>query len=55
MEISLPDEKGRYQILQIHSARMYENRKIAGDVNLKVSKFSERRGTLLRSWIKRTV
>lgn len=36
MEISLPDEKGRFQILQIHSCRMYENEKIAPDVDLKV-------------------
>lgn len=36
MEISLPDEKGRYQILQIHSSRMYENKKIAPDVDLQV-------------------
>ncbi|XP_065202991.1 vesicle-fusing ATPase 1-like isoform X2 [Planococcus citri] len=34
MEIGLPDEKGRYQILQIHSALMYENEKISADVNL---------------------
>ncbi|XP_065212547.1 vesicle-fusing ATPase 1-like isoform X2 [Planococcus citri] len=34
MEISLPDEKGRYQILQIHSARMYDHKKISADVNL---------------------
>lgn len=36
MEISLPDEKGRYQILQIHSARMYEHKKISSDVDLQV-------------------
>jgi vesicle-fusing ATPase len=36
MEISLPDEHGRYQILNIHTTRMKEFKKIADDVNMKV-------------------
>lgn len=35
MEISLPDEHGRYQILNIHTSRMREYKKIAPDVDLK--------------------
>ncbi|XP_015609020.1 vesicle-fusing ATPase 1 [Cephus cinctus] len=35
MEISLPDEHGRFQILNIHTSRMREYKKIASDVNLK--------------------
>ncbi|THD25030.1 Vesicle-fusing ATPase [Fasciola hepatica] len=35
MEISLPDEDGRLQILEIHTAKMRQAGKIAGDVNLK--------------------
>lgn len=34
MEISLPDEHGRQQILKIHTAKMRENKKLAADVNL---------------------
>lgn len=34
MEISLPDEPGRKQILKIHTAKMRENNKLAGDVDL---------------------
>ncbi|XP_051129774.1 vesicle-fusing ATPase-like [Andrographis paniculata] len=34
VEISLPDEKGRLQILQIHTNKMKENSFIAPDVNL---------------------
>lgn len=34
MEISLPDEQGRLQILNIHTERLRENRKLASDVNL---------------------
>jgi vesicle-fusing ATPase len=34
MEISLPDEHGRQQILKIHTAKMRENKKMAADVNL---------------------
>lgn len=37
MEISLPDEKGRHQILNIHTSRMKEFKKIAEDVNMEVS------------------
>lgn len=33
MEISLPDENGRYQILNIHTSRMRENKKLSGDVD----------------------
>ncbi|XP_025987829.1 vesicle-fusing ATPase 1 [Solenopsis invicta] len=35
MEISLPDEHGRFQILNIHTSRMREYKKIAPDVDLK--------------------
>ncbi|TPP66146.1 Vesicle-fusing ATPase [Fasciola gigantica] len=35
MEISLPDEDGRLQILEIHTAKMRQAGKIASDVNLK--------------------
>ena len=34
MEISLPDEHGRQQILKIHTTKMRENGKMASDVNL---------------------
>lgn len=34
MEISLPDEKGRYQILNIHTAKMRTNGVMDDDVNL---------------------
>lgn len=34
MEISLPDEKGRYQILNIHTNKMRTNGVLDGDVNL---------------------
>ena len=34
MEISLPDEKGRYQILSIHTAKMRTNRVMDRDVDL---------------------
>ena len=37
MEIGLPNELGRAQILKIHTARMRDNKKIAGDVDLQVS------------------
>jgi len=37
MEISLPDEHGRYQILNIHTTRMKEFKKIADDVDMKVN------------------
>lgn len=36
MEIGLPNETGRAQILKIHTARMRENKKIASDVDLQV-------------------
>ena len=36
MEIGLPNEYGRVQILKIHTARMVENKKIASDVDLLV-------------------
>lgn len=36
MEIGLPDEKGRVQILNIHTKRMKEYKKIAEDVDSKV-------------------
>jgi len=35
MEISLPDENGRIQILNIHTRRMRENGMLADDVNVK--------------------
>lgn len=38
MEISLPNEHGRIQILSIHTARMREFKKIHSDVDVKVSK-----------------
>lgn len=34
MEISLPDEKGRLQILTIHTAKMRENKIMEKDVSL---------------------
>jgi vesicle-fusing ATPase len=34
MEISLPDEKGRYQILSIHTAKMRTNKVMDPDVDL---------------------
>lgn len=34
VEISLPDESGRLQILQIHTNKMKENSFLAPDVNL---------------------
>lgn len=34
MEISLPDEHGRQQILKIHTTKMRDNGKMAADVNL---------------------
>lgn len=36
MEIGLPDENGRVQILNIHTKRMKEYKKIAEDVDSKV-------------------
>ena len=39
IEIGLPDEHGRLQILNIHTARLREFNKLNGDVNLK--EFSE--------------
>lgn len=35
MEISLPDERGRYQILRIHTAKMRDNKVMDKDVDLK--------------------
>ncbi|KAG8040053.1 hypothetical protein G9C98_001169 [Cotesia typhae] len=35
MEISLPDENGRFQILNIHTSRMREHNKMSPDVDLK--------------------
>ncbi|KAG6910791.1 hypothetical protein DXG01_007679 [Tephrocybe rancida] len=35
MEISLPDENGRWQILNIHTAKMRTNKVMESDVNLK--------------------
>lgn len=35
MEISLPDEFGRSQILNIHMSKMKENNKLAADVDVK--------------------
>lgn len=37
VEISLPNEEGRYQILEIHTARMKHFKKISSDVDLKVN------------------
>lgn len=34
MEISLPDEKGRLQILNIHTAKMRTNKNLDSDVDL---------------------
>lgn len=34
IEIGLPDEKGRVQILNIHSEKMKENSFLGADVNL---------------------
>ncbi|KAG6476075.1 hypothetical protein ZIOFF_065310 [Zingiber officinale] len=34
VEINLPDENGRFQILQIHTSKMKENSFLAADVNL---------------------
>ena len=34
IEIGLPDELGRVQILQIHSSKMKENSFLAADINL---------------------
>jgi len=36
MEIGLPNEKGRVQILGIHTSRMREYKKINADVDIKV-------------------
>ena len=36
MEIGLPNESGRVQILKIHTAKMVENKKNASDVDLLV-------------------
>ena len=36
MEIGLPNEEGRSQILKIHTNRMRDNKKISSDVNLSV-------------------
>ncbi|OAD54678.1 Vesicle-fusing ATPase 1 [Eufriesea mexicana] len=35
MEISLPDEHGRFQILNIHTSRMRDYKKVSSDVDLK--------------------
>lgn len=35
MEISLPDESGRFQILKIHTAKMRDNKVLDLDVDLK--------------------
>lgn len=49
MEIGLPDEKGRLQILSIHCSKMYSHKKIATDVDLNVrwsgSEYASRCGT----------
>jgi vesicle-fusing ATPase len=34
IEINLPDENGRFQILQIHTNKMKENSFLSPDVNL---------------------
>jgi ATP-dependent 26S proteasome regulatory subunit len=36
MEIGLPNEHGRHQILNIHTSRMKEYKKINPDVDIKV-------------------
>jgi ATP-dependent 26S proteasome regulatory subunit len=36
MEIGLPSETGRVQILKIHTARMRDNKRMAADVDLQV-------------------
>jgi vesicle-fusing ATPase len=36
MEIGLPDEKGRLQILGIHTQKMRDNKKMGSDVSLEV-------------------
>lgn len=37
MEIGLPNENGRWEILKIHTAKMYQYEKISEDVDLKVT------------------
>lgn len=37
VEISLPNEEGRIQILEIHTARMKQFKKTSSDVDLNVS------------------
>jgi vesicle-fusing ATPase len=37
VEISLPDEDGRYEILNIHTSRMKQYKKINPDVDIRVS------------------
>lgn len=37
VEISLPNEEGRIQILEIHTARMKRFKKISSDVDLNVN------------------
>jgi vesicle-fusing ATPase len=37
VEISLPDEDGRYEILNIHTSRMKQYKKISPDVDIRVS------------------
>lgn len=39
VEISLPNEEGRLQILDIHTARMKHFKKISSDIDLKVSEY----------------
>jgi vesicle-fusing ATPase len=39
IEIGLPDQNGRLQILNIHTARLRENKKLSADVDLQ--EFSE--------------
>lgn len=39
VEINLPNEEGRLQILEIHTAQMRVHKKISNDVDLKVSQF----------------